>query len=232
MEGPFDWALMMNDPAALAAWKAIGEYRLFFQQHEDIYWKAKSAAPIAVLAPARDTGFTWDREGTSLFDALSRHSVLYDVRHPWALDREQLKPYAAVVVPAGFDTTALRDYQDHGGKLYAARDAGDHTIAEIRALAPHAPSLSLENATYVLGNVTRLGSGKGLAVHLLNYAPEVASAVRVRVNLGDKFAVITSQPRVFTPDGGGVVSNVKRTGSTVEFTLDRLDIYAVVVLGS
>ena len=34
------------------------------------------------------------------------------------------------------------------------------------------------------------------------------------------------------PDGAGVVTNVKRTGSTVEFTLDRLDVYAVVVFGS
>ena len=69
MEGPFDWALLTNDPAALAAWKAIGDYRLFLQQHEDLYWKARPVASIAVLAPARDIAFTWDREGTGLFDA-------------------------------------------------------------------------------------------------------------------------------------------------------------------
>ena len=164
---------------------------------------------------------------------LSRHSVLYDIRQPWAVDREQLGSYQALVVPAGVEmTAALRDYKDHGGKVYAAAGADDRAIAEIRALTPRAPSLSIEGAPYVLGNVTRLGSGKGLAVHLLNYAPEGVSAVRVRVNLGEKFGSMSSNPRVFTPDGPGAVTNVKRTGSAVEFTLDRLDIYSVVVFGS
>jgi hypothetical protein len=233
MEGPFDGALLTNDPAALASWKAIGDYRLFLKQHEDLYWKARSVSPIAVLAPEKVTSFAWDREDTGLLDALSRHSVLYDIRPPFALDSEQLKSYQAVVVPTGVPVpAALAEYKNRGGKVYTAASADDRTIAEISALTPRAPSLSIEGAPYVLGNVTRPGSGKRLAVHLLNYAPEAVSKVQVRVNLGAGFGGLTSSPVVFTPDGSGTVSNVKRTGSVVEFTLDRLDIYTVVVFGS
>jgi hypothetical protein len=236
MEGPFDAALMSNDAAAMAAWKAIGQYRLFLQEHEDLYWRARSVSPIAVVVPTGDASvsFAWDRDTTNIFDALSRHSVLYDIRLPSALDREHLQSYRAVVLPPGVAlTAALSQFKDHGGKVYTAASADDRTVAEIRALFPQGPSLNVEGAPHVLGNVTRLGSGKRLAVHLLNYAPEAVSGVRVRVNLGDEFAALTtSNPVVFTPDGSGAITNVKRVGSTLEFTLDRLDTYTVVVLGS
>jgi hypothetical protein len=53
------------------------------------------------------------------------------------------------------------------------------------------------------------------------------------VNLGAEFAAVTTaNPVVLTPDGQGAITNVKRAGSTLEFTLDRLDTYTVVVLGS
>jgi hypothetical protein len=231
MEGPFDGALLTNDPAAMASWKAIGEYSLFLRQHADLYRKAHSVSPIAVILPATGVSFGWDREKSGLLDELSRHSVLYDIRLASLLDRDQLRRYQAVVVPPGLEITqALREYQDQGGKVYTAARADQSTIAEIRALSPGAPSLAIEGAPYVLGNITRPGSGKSLAIHLLNYAPDPLAGVQVRVDLGKQFSSLIGNPQVFTPDRAVTLAKVNRKGTALEFTLDRLDTYAVVVL--
>jgi hypothetical protein len=231
MEGPFDAALMSKDSAALASWRAIGEYSLFLRQHEDLYWKARAVSPLAVLMPKDVISFGWDREGSGLFDALSRNSVLYDIRLASMLDRDLLRAYQAVVVPAGVElTAALREYQAGGGKIYTANDSEPSTIAAIRALTPDAPSLAIEGGPHVLGNITRLGSGRGLAVHLLNYDADAVSGLRVRVNLGKEFSGLAAAPEVVTPDGAGAVSHVTRSGTDLQFTLDQLDVYSIVVL--
>jgi hypothetical protein len=231
-EGPFDEALMKNDPAALASWKAIGDYSLFLRQHEDLYWKARAISPIAVVRPPDGTTFAWDGEGGELFDALARASVLYDIRLPDMLDRALLKRYQAVVVPAGVELTpALREYQSGGGKVYVANGFDAATVAAIRALTPDAPSISMEGAPHVLGNMTRLGGGKGVAIHLLNYDQQAVSGVHVRVNLGKEFSGLGA-PQVITPDEACEITAVKRTGSTLQFTLPKLDTYTVVVLSA
>jgi hypothetical protein len=181
--------------------------------------------------PRANVSFAWEREETGLFDALSRNSVLHDIRLASTLDRDLLRAYQAVVIPAGVELTpALHEYEDSGGKIYIAPAADLRTVAAIRALTPDAPSLTIEGAPYVLGNITRLGSDNVLAIHLLNYAPEPVSGLRVRVNLGKEFSGLAAAPRVVTPDGPGAISGVNRTGTTVQFTLDQLDIYTVVVL--
>ncbi len=90
----------------------------------------------------------------------------------------------------------------------------------------------MEGAPHVLGNLTRLGSGKALAVHLLNYAPEPVSGVLVRVNLDREFGSLAgAQPRLLTPDSKtGAVVGMRRSRSAVEFTLQTLDTYGVVLL--
>jgi len=231
MEGPFAGALMTNDPAALASWKAIGEYRRFLGEHEELYWKARSLSPVLAVMPTTGVSFTWERDETGLFDLLSRNSVLYDIRLASALDRDRLRAYQAVVVPPGVELTpALVEYQSGGGKLYRVPHADENAIAEIRALTAGAPSLAIEGAPRVVGNITRLGSDKGLAVHLLNYDSEPVSGLRVRVNPGKQFSGLAVDPRVMTPDRQGAVTRITRTGTGIEFTLDRLDIYTVVVL--
>ncbi len=83
----------------------------------------------------------------------------------------------------------------------------------------------------MLANVTRLGSGRGLAVHLLNYAAQPAAGLRVRIHLDREFAALAgAAPRLFTPDAAGKRDMpTRRTDSGVEFTLDRLDVYSVVI---
>ena len=252
MEGPFDAALLDGDASALETWRAIGRYNGFLKDHEDLYWKARGAAPIAVLVSERHRGnvieFGWDKDETGLYDLLAKNSVLHDIRLINALEEEQLAAYAGVVVPAFVTPTPaeaamLARFEKNGGKVCAlesavldalgSREAVRREVLEkVRALAPGRLALTVEGAPHVLGNLTRLGSRKGLAVHLLNYAPEGASGVRVRLNLDREFAGLAgAQPRLLTPDAGtSGVGSVRRSGSVVEFTLKNLDTYGIVVL--
>jgi hypothetical protein len=266
MEGPFDAALMDNDPVALESWKAIGSYNGFLKDHEDLYVKARGIAPIAVLMsekPRRglDVNFGWDRDNTGLYDLLANHSVLFDIRLLTALDDSQLASYAGVVLPASVTLTArdaemLLRYKENGGKIYilgssafaavgavqssdavfdtllSREDSRREVLEKVRGLAAGRFSLTVAGAPHVLGNLTRLGSGKALAIHLLNYDAAPAAGVRVRVDLDPQFGSLSGdQPRLVTPDAGtSGIANVRRSGSTIEFALDSLDTYGVVVL--
>ncbi len=226
MEGPFDAALMENTPAAMESWKAIGQYNRFLRQHEDLYWKARPVSPIAVAAPAGRVSFGWDRDESGVYDLLAKNSILFDIR-----PAQELSGYSGIVIPPGAGSAPL----PQGAAVYApAPGAPPGEILErVRALAPEALSLSIEGAPHVLGNITRLGSGKSLAVHLLNYAPAPVSGLKVRVRLDKEFALLASAaPRLFTPDSvrPGAM-RVRRAESGIEFTVDKLDVYAVVTLG-
>ena len=84
----------------------------------------------------------------------------------------------------------------------------------------------------MLANVSRLGAGKGLAIHLLNYDSEPVSNVKVRLRLDSEFSALASrQPKLFTPDAATVkAARLERAGSELVITLERLDVYAVLTL--
>jgi hypothetical protein len=206
--------------------------------------------------------FGWDHDDTGLYDLLAKNSVLFDLRLLTVLEESQLGSYAAVVLPASVELTPwqtemLRRYKSKGGRIYVLGSEGERAslatvsspdavfrdlpgsaasqkeiLEKLRSLAPDALSLSVAGAPHVLGNITRLGSKKGLAIHLLNYAPAPVSGVRVRVNLDQEFRPLAgAQPRLVTPDGAtGGIGPLRRASSAVEFTLNILDNYAVVVL--
>ena len=252
MEGPFDAALIDGNAEALETWKAIGRYNGFLKDHEELYWKARPAAPVAVLLSERRRGnviqFGWDRDETGLYDLLAKGSVLHDIRLVDALEEKQLAAYAGVVVPAFVTPSArltamLERFRKNGGKVAAldgallgrletSEAARREVLETVRGLAPDRLGLAVEGAPHALGNITRLGSGKGLAVHLLNYAPEAASGVRVRVNLGREFASLKgARPRLVTPDASTAGFAVAPGGgSAVEFTIQVLDTYGIVVI--
>ena len=225
MEGPFDAALMTGSPAALESWKAIGQYSRFIREHEDLYVNARPVSPIAVAAPTANVTFTWDREDSGLYDLLAKKSVLFDIK-PVA----EAVRYPAVVIPPSAGSVSIPG----GTRAYAPAPGTppEEILARLRALAPDALSVSIGGAPHVIGNITRLGSGKGLAVHLLNYAPGPVAGMTVRIRLGREFAPLASAtPRLYTPDAGGQATiRARRNGPDIEFTLDNLDVYAVVTL--
>lgn len=243
MEGPFDAALMASDPSALATWKAIGHYNGFLKEHEELYWRARGTAPIAVLISERRGGpvirFDWDRDDTGLYDLLARNSVLHDIRLITAVDEQQLASYTGVVLPAfvaptARETAMLERYKAKGGRiLVLPSEASPREVLEkVRLLGQGRVWLSVEGAPNVLGNLTRPGGRKALAIHLLHYAPEPASGVRVRVNLGREFvSLANAQPRLLSPDAKTAgITAVRRDGSGIEFVLETLDTYGILLL--
>ena len=128
----------------------------------------------------------------------------------------------------------LARYQEKGGKvlMLEADVSPQEAVKRIRGFVPGSLSLAVAGAPYVLGNVTRLGTRKALAIHLLNYAAEPVSGIRVRVNLDREFASLAgAQPRLLTPDPrtSGIAA-VRWNGSAIEFALKSLDTYGIVIL--
>ena len=249
MEGPFDAALIAGDPSAMDTWRSIGRYNGFLKDHEDLYCGARGAAPIAVLIsegrggavirPDWDRQFDWSSDNTGLFDPLAKSSVLHDIRLITAVDERQLAAYAGVVVPAFLAPTAeesamLAGYKERGGKVLTlpGNISPAEAVAQIRGFVPGALSLAVEGAPHVLGNVSRLGGRKALAIHLLNYGSEPVSGVHIRMNLDREFGSLTGvQPRLVTPDSGtATIAAVKWNGSAIEFVVKSLDTYGIVVL--
>jgi len=237
MEGPFDAALMAGDRSALDAWKGIAEANGFLKRNEDLYVGARSVTPVGVLrSPVTRDGsngaFTWDEGDTRFYDLLSKKSVPYKVRLLGAVSDEQLAEHRVVVVPYSTvlspDGAAMLDrYKSRGGKVLAFdQEMPADAIQQIRAASQGAAWIEIEGAPHVLATLTTLDGGKRLALHVLNYDQQAVSNVRVKLS-GTGLAAT----RLFTPDAETRgPENVKRSAGTMEFTLPRLDTYAVIVL--
>jgi hypothetical protein len=237
MEGPFDGALMAGDRSALASWKAIAEANGFLKRNESLYAGARSVAPVAVLrsSVARDGstgGFSWSQGDTAVYDVLSKKSVPYKVRMLGAVSEAQLGEHRVVVVPRSTvlspaGEAMLERYKSRGGKvLVLDEEVPVQAIAKIRELVDGAEWIEVEGAPHVLATLTNLDKGGRLAVHLLNYDQQAVSNVRVKLR-GTRLA----SPRLLTPDAETRgPESVKRSADGIEFTLPRLDTYAVVVL--
>jgi hypothetical protein len=236
MEGPFDGALMTGDASALASWKAISEANGFLKRNEALYAGARSVAPVGVLRSpiardGSDGGFTWNKGDTQFYDLLSKKSVPYKVRMLGAVSDDQLGEHRGVVVPrptvlSPADVAMLERYKSRGGKvLVLEEEAPVEAIAKLREMADGAEWIEVEGAPHVLATLTSLDEGKRLAVHLLNYDQQAVAGVKVKLR-GTRLA----SPRLFTPDTETRgPENVKRAAGAIEFTLPRLDTYAVVV---
>jgi hypothetical protein len=237
MEGPFDGALMAGDSSAIEAWKGIVEANGFLKRNEALYVGARSVAPVGVLRSpvARDGvdgGFTWNRGETRFHDLLSKSSVQYKVRMLGAATDEQLSEHRVVVVPHSTilspeGVAMVERYKSRGGKVLAFdQEAPAGAIEKIRAATGEAEWIEIDGAPHVLAVVTRLEDGKRLAVHVLNYDQQAVANVRLKLS-----GTHNGSPRLLTPDAETRgPENVKRLAGAIEFTLPRLDTYAVIVL--
>jgi hypothetical protein len=176
--------------------------------------------PVGVLAPEGVLSFGWDREGTSLYDALARQSAL------WGFCKGEacLDPaYRLLIVPRGIELTpAQKSIVERKGSAVV------EDLERIQSL--DAPHLSIQGAPYVMGVVNRFGSGRGLTIHLLNYAAGPASGLKIRLKTGKEFASLAEvAPKLVTPDS--LTAGLAKTNPG-EFTLKTLDTYGVIVLES
>jgi hypothetical protein len=211
MEGPFYERLLANDDAAVATWRAIADYNGFFEEHEELYRKTTSVSSVAVVLPDHPRtgpaiGFSWNEEQSGLLDAMSKASVLYDIRLLKDTTDRELKKYRKVVT---------------------LDDASPANLSGIREQAV-GPSVTVEGASNVIANVTRIQGTDRWVVHLLNYAPRPATHLHVKLTLPENQS---QTARLFTPDAGTQgLSPLKHSGATQEFTLAALDTYAVVTV--
>lgn len=230
MEGPFDTALVTQNPKALESWSAISQYNGFLEDHVEFYADAVNVVPLAVLLPDLNPDFDWPGDATRL-DFLGKNSVLGDFRLASRIAKKELAAYRGVIVPAYGSLSAeqqemIRDYQNGGGKvsIFAETSAAtglnaeilppsDHTptrdksaeaqvLAEINSLAPDATHVELENAaSHVLANVTSVRGGQALVVHVLNYGQTPVGELKLKLAVGKPFQTLVGRkPSLFSPD--------------------------------
>ena len=113
--------LYRSEPAALAAWKAIGQYNRFFAEHVDYYRGAKSVATLAVVVDNRS-------EDPAIMNGLAARNVLFHVLYEHELTPQRLAPYAAVALISADlvrdrAVDALAAYVAAGGKVFWAPNA-------------------------------------------------------------------------------------------------------------
>jgi len=230
MEGPFDTALVTQNPKALESWSAISQYNGFMEDHVEFYADAVNVVPWAVLLPDLNPDFDWPGGATRL-DFLAKNSVLGDFRLASRITKKDLAAYRGVIVPACASLSAeqremIHDYQNSGGKvsIFAEtsaatglnaeilppsekgplknKSAEEQVLAEINSLAPDATHVELENANSpVLANVTSVHNGRALVIHVLNYGQTPVGELKLRLIVGKQFQTLVGRrPSLFSPD--------------------------------
>ena len=121
MEGPFDTALVTQNPKALESWSAISQYNGFLEDHAELYADAVNIVPLAIFLPDLNPDFDWPG-GAARLDFLAKNSVLGDFRFASRITKKDLAAYRGVIVPAYASLAAeqkemIRDYQTGGGKV-------------------------------------------------------------------------------------------------------------------
>jgi hypothetical protein len=230
MEGPFDTALVTQNPKALESWSAISQYNGFLEDHAELYADAMNVAPLAVLLPDVNPDFDWPGGATRL-DFLARNCVLGDFRFASRITKKELAAYPGVIVPAYASLSAeqkemVHDYQNSGGRVSIFAETSTATglnaeilplsekgsmndksaevqvLAEINSLAPDATHVELENAaSHVLANVTSVRDGRTLVVHVLNYGQTPVGELKLKLIVGKQFhPLVGRKPSLFSPD--------------------------------
>ena len=230
MEGPFDTALLTQNPKALESWSAISQYNGFLVDHAELYADAMNVAPLAVFLPDLNPDFDWPSAATRL-DFLAKNSVLGDFRVASHITMKELAAYQGVLVPSYSSLSAeqkemIHDYQNSGGKVSIFAETSDVTglnaeilphpgkglmkdqsaeaqvLAEVNSLAPDATRVALERAApHVLANLTSVRDGRALVIHVLNYGQTPVGEFKLRLTVGKQFQTLVGRkPSLFSPD--------------------------------
>ena len=155
--GSFQRDLYFRRPEALANLQAAGRYNAFLEQHQSLYVRPRSLAPLAVLANDDDRQVGFCQE-------LADRGLIFDVVFAATLKSDSLRRYSTLVAP---DVQYLSDAQldmlaawvRRGGRLIAAGNTG--TSTENFRHRPQAPLASWFDAKdALLSNGTEAALGK------------------------------------------------------------------------
>jgi hypothetical protein len=260
MEGPFDTALITQNPKALESWSAISQYNGFLEDHAELYAAAVNVVPYAIFLPDLNPDFDWPGGATRL-DFLAKNNVLGDFRFASRITKKELAAYQGVIVPAYGSLSAegkemIHDYQNEGGKVSIFSETSAETglnaeilppsekdpvknksaeaqvLAEINSLAPDATHVELEAASGVLVNVTSARDGRALVIHVLNYGQTPVGELKLKLMVGKQFQTLVGRkPSLLSPDmKNSAFQKVQWKGSMLETTLPSVDTYSVVVV--
>lgn len=230
MEGPFDTALIRQDPKATESWSAISQYNGFLEDHPELYADAINVAPYAILLPDLNPDFDWPG-GAARLDFLAKNSVLGDFKVASRISSKELAAYRGVIVPTYTSLSAeqkemIRDYQKNGGRVsifaetsaatgldaeilppsgkgpLQGKSAEEQVLAEINSLAPDATHVKVEHgASQVLANVTAARNGTALVIHVLNYGQTPIRELKLKLIVGKQFQTLVGRrPSLLSPD--------------------------------
>jgi hypothetical protein len=232
IEGRFLCSLIKGKPDAQDAWAAIAQYKHFLADHRELYHRTEPAARIALISAG---------PVNPLADEFLKQSVFFETKVLAHLDKGMpLEQFKVLVLPAYLprlnaeQKAQLEKFASSGGVLIRARKAEPGIAARAEAAAD-GPRLSLAPRGYVLGQLTRKPDGRTFILHLLNY-DQRAPAENVKIRLELKGLVQDLSPwevNVLSPDAARPqFEGVSLHGSVCEFTLGRIEHYALVTLSA
>jgi hypothetical protein len=232
IEGRFLSALIKGEPEAQEAWTAIAQYNHFLVEHEELYHQAAPAARIALISA---------EPHNPLADEFLRQSVFFETKVLAHLDKGvPLERFKVLVMPA--DVPKLREEQEArldaftaGGSLIIRAGRAEPGIPARAEAATGGPRLTLEPRGYVLGQLTRRLDGGTFILHLLNYDHQVpAENVKVRLDLSGLIQDMSRwEVKVLSLDAAQPqFAGFSLRASVCEFTLGRIEHYAVVTLSA
>ena len=232
IEGRFLSALIKGEPEAQAAWTAIAQYNHFLVEHKELYQQAEPAARIALLSV---------EPHNSLANEFLKQSVFFETKVLAHLDKGvPLDRFKVLVMPADLPKLSaqqkarLNAFTAGGGIIIRAGKSDPRIVARAQAVAG-GPRLSLEPRGYVLGQLTRKPDGRTLILHLLNYDHKAAAEnVKVRLELSGLVQDVSRwEVKVLSPDTAQPqFAGLSLHGNVCEFTLGRIEHYAVVTLSA
>jgi hypothetical protein len=237
IEGRFLRALINGEPEAQKAWTAIAEYNRFLVEHRELYHQAAPAGRIALISVL---------PRNPLADEFLKHSVFFETKVLAHLDKGvPLERFKVLVTPTDLpklsaNQKAQLDAFAAGGGVIIMAGKADPGIVRRAEAASGGPRLSIEPRGYVLGQLTRKPDGRTLILHLLNYDHQhAAENVKVRLDLSGLELSGLAQDlsrwdvKILSPDAAQPqLADLLLHGNVAEFTLGRIEHYAVVTLAA
>ena len=248
--------LLGKDADALAAWRGIGDYLKFAEQHAE--WR--NFEPYGNVAIILDTKSENPDYSNEYLNLVARRQVPYRLIERSQLSPDSLGGFQAVLAPdlvvlGDSERKTLRDFAEGGGVVVSGPSWGDapedSDFAEVTVgkgrvvvyrekppdpemvardlldlLDPEVIGLTAFNVPSVITYVSMDGSGKRALIQLLNYATTPFDS-KITIRLNGTFRTARMYTPESAPDDLGVrVMPNRRT----EISIPRLAIWGAVLL--